>query len=156
MNYELTAHVIPLVVFGDRDFFVKTILPSPKNMKTFISDAMWGRVCKSKNIPSTKLTITLSARKTATGYHVVFVEFGEEFANMPTESRVIAFASDGSDLRYFTYEMGGNMLDKNTEWFICGWEPIEQGGIRHLNFGSHKQMSKARFAAKVEDLLAVR
>ena len=149
-NY-MFAHELIKVINSNKDFFLNTIAPNPKNMEYFISTDAPRIIFKEYNmsemvVPVKSITGDI---KQSTDKILLFIQFGEDFVNELLDSYALALSiADNGNVRLFTFEKGASMTGAEMG-FVC--EYLFDG--THKNYGSVRDTSVLSFGQRVIDVL---
>lgn len=152
-NYCLTQVVMPMYVFKLKNQFLRDILPSPENLRRFLTfDLYQVTAHKLKLVEAKPIYVALTRHKTDFGWDIIFAEWEESFVNENSDSIGLAFATKGDEIRIFNYEKGVSSEGEDTA-FVCELKYDSTQNL-HLNFGKTKTgVRMPLFAGKVVEIL---
>ena len=149
-NY-MFAHELIKVINSNKDFFLNTIAPNPKNMEYFISTDAPRIIFKEYNMPEMVVPVKSITGdiKQSTDKILLFVQFGEDFVNELLDSYALALSiADNGNVRLFTFEKSASITGDERA-FVC--EYLFDG--THKNYGSVRDISMLSFGQRVIDVL---
>lgn len=147
----MLVHELINVIESNKDFFLSTIAPNPKNMEYFIStDAPRIIFQEFKMDPMVVPIKSITGDiKKSTDKNILFVQFADEFVTDVLDSFAIAISiADNGHIRLFTFEKGASITGDEIA-FVC--EYLFDG--THKNYGSVRDTSMLSFGQRVVDVL---
>ena len=131
------------IITHNRDFFLQTIAPNPKNLEYFISTDAPKMVANAFDLPQQIVpikSITGDIKK-ATDKNLLVVEFADEFVQDDLDNiAFIIVTEDSPTVRVFTFEKGRSVTGEPIA-FVGEFTPEDE----HKNYGSTKDVSVQEF-----------
>ena len=149
-NY-MFAHELIKVINSNKDFFLNTIAPNPKNMEYFISTDAPRIIFKEYNMPEMVVPVKSITGdiKQSTDKILLFIQFGEDFVNELLDSYALALSiADNGNVRLFTFEKGASMTGAEMG-FVCEYR--YDGS--HVNYGGMANVNMMDFFNRVVEVL---
>lgn len=150
-KYLYISKLLPFIN-ANKDFFLNTVAPNPRNLHFFISEDAPKNICrifndKFEKVPIKNITADL---KKNSPYSVLFIEFEDSFVKEVTDCYAIAIAiSSKRDIRLFTYERGENYIDKSIKYYVGEFN--EDG--THANYGTTSAYRVSLFSGVIMGVL---
>lgn len=150
-NYLLVSNLLQ-IINANKELFLETIAPNPKNLEYLISVDAPQIVCevhdeKYSKVPIKKISADLEVNSS---YKVLFVEFSESFVKKDADAYAIAIAiSPDNDIRLFDYEKGGAYISNQPKYFV-GEFTLDN---KYINHGSTSKKDMSLFSGMVIGVL---
>ncbi len=153
LNYMLGRELIKIITHN-RDFFLQTIAPNPKNLEYFISTDAPKMVANAFDLPQQIVpikSITGDIKK-ATDKNLLIVEFADEFVQDDLDNiALIIVTGDSPNVRVFTYEKGRSVTGDPIA-FVGEFTPEDE----HKNYGSTREVNIRDFFERVVSILVAK
>ena len=136
----------------NKEFFLKTVAPSPQNLRYFISEDAPKRICAafkqpSEIVPIKGITADLQINS---DYKVLFVEFDPSFVSNITDCYAIAIAiSPTNEIRLFTYEHGVSRMTNEVVYYTGEFKADHT----NANYGAQSRYGMELFSGVIMSVL---
>ena len=150
MNKYLYFSKMLYIINANKELFLKTIAPDPRNLHYFISTDVPKIINKAFNqdfgqVPIKNISADLKQNSLNT---VLFVEFDDSFVEDITDFYAIAISPD-DEIRLFTYEKGEDHLTKKEMYYVGEFTDDS----KHKNHGTTSAKRISLFSGVIMNVL---
>lgn len=152
MNKYLYFSKLLYIINANKELFLKTIAPDPRNLHYFLSTDVPKVLNKAFNqdfqqVPIKDITADIKKNSNCI---VLFVEFDDSFVADIADCYAIAIAiSPEDEIRLFTYEKGEDYLTKEETYYVGEFTDDS----KHKNYGTTSEKRISLFSGVIMKVL---